>query len=158
MAVNAVGGVKSCFFRSRWCQFSWNLLFYLSLKQGRSWALNTFLLPNRNLLSLPPYWPDCCMLIGLCVNVWAEEIQLVLGRTLPGFHCSQISDRWWHRLASTSCWEALNQEPGKSVQIRPGHVHGLHTANSQARGEAGPPWVGWEIVKCSLSHQQPKMD
>lgn len=55
------------------------------------------------------------MLIGVSVNIWTEKIQPVLSWALPMFHCSQISDRWWHRLASIGCHEALNQEPGKRV-------------------------------------------
>lgn len=77
------------------------------------------------------------MLIGLNVNIWTEKIQLVLGWTLPVFHCSQISDRWWHRLASTGCHEALNQEPGKRVTVRAGYGGDLLAANRHAKSKVG---------------------
>lgn len=60
------------------------------------------------------------MSIGLGVNIWTEEIKLVIGWALPGFHCSQVSDRWWDRVASAGCHEALNQEPGKRITVRAG--------------------------------------
>lgn len=92
---------------------------------------------KRDSVSHLLYWPDCHMLIGLSVNIWTEKIQLVLGWTLPVFHCSQISDRWWHRLASTGCREALNQEPGKRVTVRAGYGGDLLRAMRHAKSKVG---------------------
>jgi len=77
------------------------------------------------------------VLIGLRVNVWTEKIQLGLGWTIPGFHCSQISDRWWNGLASAGCHEALNQEPGKRVTGRAGYGCDPLAANGRAKSKVG---------------------
>lgn len=77
------------------------------------------------------------MLIGLGVNIWSEKIQLVLGWTLPGFRCSQVSDRWRHGLASAGCHEALNQEPGERVTVRAGYGCDPLTANGHAKSKVG---------------------